>query len=74
MSCRLNFSKNLSKSSSVLLLIDLIFQDFTFYQFISIESVYLLDMWCTDEVWRLEESGIVLARMVIPQHSSLDVP
>ena len=30
-------------------------------------------MWCTDEGWRLEESGIVLASMVIPPHSSLDV-
>jgi len=29
---------------------------------------------CSDEVWRLEESAVVLARMVIPQHSSLDVP
>jgi hypothetical protein len=29
---------------------------------------------CSDEEWRLEESGVVLASMVTPQHSSLDVP
>jgi hypothetical protein len=29
---------------------------------------------CSDEVWNIETSGVVLARMVIPQHSSLDVP
>ena len=29
---------------------------------------------CSDEVWRLEESGVVLASMVITQLSSLDVP
>jgi hypothetical protein len=29
---------------------------------------------CSDEVWRLEESGVVLASMIIPQQSSLNVP
>jgi hypothetical protein len=29
---------------------------------------------CSDEVWNIKKSGVVLARMVIPQHSSLDVP
>ena len=29
---------------------------------------------CSDEVWGLEEFGVVLASMVIPQHSSLNVP
>ena len=28
----------------------------------------------SDEVWRLEESGVVLAMMILPQLSSLDVP
>jgi hypothetical protein len=29
---------------------------------------------CSDEVWNIKKSGVVLARMVIPQHSSPDVP
>jgi hypothetical protein len=29
---------------------------------------------CSDEVWNIKKSGVVLARMVISQHSSLDVP
>ena len=29
---------------------------------------------CSDEVWNIKTYGVVLARVVIPQHSSLDVP
>jgi hypothetical protein len=29
---------------------------------------------CSDKVWNIKQSGVVLASMVIPQHSSLDVP
>jgi hypothetical protein len=31
-------------------------------------------VFCSDGVWKINKSGVVLARMVIPQHSSLDVP
>ena len=45
MSCRLNYCKHRSKSSSVF-----------------------------DEVWNIKQFGVVLATMVILQHSSFDVP